>query len=393
MKQVIFILIVFLWSCTKDSKQHNKCNNKILINTSSKTINFNTIFEGYDIIQIKGKVLGRIKKLYEKNNKLYFYTNSGNKRVHLFDLKSKKLKSFTEKGRGPHQINSIRDFYYYNDNLYVLDFLKKELHEYSEEGRLNKIIKLPCFCDNVYHLNPSCLILHKKMTYYDKKEFKLNLFSIKNNKFEKHYMPLNGIEEERDFAQLTTLYSVNDTVCFTQAFSDTIYNIFQEKIEPRYILDFGGKQLPYKMYNDINIDLRQFGLNCKKSNLIWDINCVLESNKNLFFVFRYGSKIFANIYYKNKKKCLTFCSFNDNVFSSLSNLELSEEFFPIYLTDNSLYFIVEPYYLIQAMENMRINNYKEWLELKSIKHPFFKLVNTMKLEDNPIVLKYNFAKS
>jgi hypothetical protein len=311
MKHIIFsLLVIFLWSCTKDAKQYNNPSNKIFIEINNETINLSSIFEGFEIIQIEGKVIGRIKKLYENNNKLFFYTNSGNNRVHSFDLKSKNLKSFTEKGRGPNQITSIRDFYYNNNNLYVLDFLKKELYEYTEEGDLSRIIKLPDYCDNIYHLDSSNLILCKKVPYSDKKEFKLNLFSIKKNKVEKRYLQLKKIEEERDFAQLTTLYSINDTVCFTQAFSDTIYNIFRDKIEPRYILDFGDKHLPYQMYNDVNIDLRQFGLNCKKSEYIWDINCVLESNKYLFFVFRYGSKIFSNIYLKEKNYCVTFSSFN-----------------------------------------------------------------------------------
>jgi hypothetical protein len=89
---------------------------------------------------------------------------------------------------------------------------------------------------------------------------------------------------------------------------------------------------------------------------------------------------------------VTFSYFNDDVFSFFDNIKISEAFFPIYLTDDALYFLVEPYYLIQTIENKKNSRDKEWLKIRNAKQPFFNLINSLRLEDNPILIKYNFTK-
>lgn len=393
-------LVICVLSCTNINEKKiedvtQKTGDKtqrIYIKFNSDKIKLSEFFKKVELIKLNGAFVGSIKKLQIVNNNIIFLTGSGNRRVHIYDIETNKMSSIAEMGNGPTQFTSIRDMYTFNSSIYILDFYKRDLFEYKLNGDFKEIMTLPDYCDNIYHLNDSSITLFKKVTYSSDEEYKINSYSIEKNKFNlrNKSLRIRDIEDERDFAQLSTLYSINDTICLTQAFSDTIYNIYVDHISPRYIFDFGQKTLPYDLYYNEKLGLGEFVSKCKESGRVWNINCVMESNDRLFFVYRYYDKIYANIYNKNDNKNKTFRLFDDDIFLQISSMEMTEGFKPIFLDDTALYFLVEPYYLKDKLNSLESNNYLDSSLIKKGNHPFYELANDVNLEDNPILLKYIF---
>ncbi|MFO7969082.1 MAG: hypothetical protein R6U15_03080 [Candidatus Izemoplasmatales bacterium] len=85
--------------------------NKINVDVDSDFSEFSQLFENYDIIQLTDGIYGKIKKVCQKNDKLVFQTYSGDRRVHILDLKLNVITSVAEKGKGPNQFISIEDIY------------------------------------------------------------------------------------------------------------------------------------------------------------------------------------------------------------------------------------------------------------------------------------------
>lgn len=389
---LIVILSTFL-SCTRHkSETFSTPVEEINISVNNNNVNFSDFFNGYKIIQIKDKLLGRIEMLYEVDNKIIFKSSSGNHRVHIYDLKSEKSISIAEKGKGPGQLTSVTDMYVYNKNIYVLDAMKKNLYEYSLAGKLNKIIKMPDYCDNIFPIDSSAYVLYKQVPYYPKKEeYKVNIYSSsEKNKLINQFIPAKAVELHRGFGQPTTLYPVNDTVRLTQAFSDIIYDIFPDRIQARFKMNFGKYELPIDKYFNEKLDLTEFVDYCKESDNIWYISYVLENSENLFFLFKHSNNLYSNIYNKICKKCFTFTSMNDDLFLLKNNLAISEEFIPVSISENFLYFLIEPYFLIEEIESKKKNNIEEWKKLRESNHPLFKLANELKIDDNSLIIKYQF---
>lgn len=394
MKRFLYFAIVILivFSCNISEKKLSITPGEtISVKLVNNTIHFSSLFDNCKVIYIGNILIGNIKKLYVQQDKMIFLTASGKKRVHIYDTVTKNITSIAEKGRGPKQIASFRDFYVINDSIYILDFIKKRLKIFSLSGNLIEDILIPDYCDGFYPLKKNQFILYKKVPYQDYEEFKINILQKNGQSFEtkNQFIPVKEFEAERDFRQLTTFYKLNDTSCYTHAFSNTIYNVYPNKIIPRYILDFNNKLIPKDIYNDEHLNLREFGLKCKFSDFVWNINCVLESNSKLSFTFWYKEKVYLNVYDKNSQEISTFNLFHDDIFSSFRNCEISEQFKPIYITDDAFYFLVEPFYLLDRLRDIKENNPDHWLTIQNT--TFYKnIINKLQPTGNPLIIKYYF---
>ncbi|MFV0267534.1 MAG: 6-bladed beta-propeller [Draconibacterium sp.] len=401
--RAIFVCILLVYgisSCTNvnkkkvetDSQKAAKAANRINVAINSDEIDFSEFFTKAEAIKFEAGFVGSVKKLQIVKDKIILLSGSGTKRVHIYDIGTNEMASIAEIGNGPYQFTSVRDIYTFDNSIYILDFNTKSLHEYQLNGDFKKIIPLPDYCDNAFHLNDSSLTLFKKVTYSGGKEYKINSYWAGKGGFKlrNKSLRISAIEDERDFAQLTTLYAINDTVCLAQAFSDTIYEIYIDYIAPRYILDFGAKSLPYEFYYDEKLDLREFVLQCKGSDNIWDVNCVMESNNTLFFTFRHSGGIYADIYDKSAGKNQTFKAFNDDVFLQMPEMEITEGFMPIFLDETALYFLVEPYYLREKLKHLESTDYAAPQLAAKEKRPLYRFADDVNPADNPLLLKYTF---
>jgi len=369
---VVFVLFLVFYSCSADKKEE-KIKEKIKIEKSfeNNVMNFDKYFDSFEKIQIKNEVLGKIWRILVKDEKIFILTKSGKNRVYIYDRNKDTLIKIGKLGKGPNEFVSIRDFYIFNNKINVLDFSKKRILKFDFNGKFVNLIEFPIYCDRVLQLDNNNYVLFKKVKYKNSSEYKVNLYSEEKNKIVNEYLDLENIDEMRDFTQNTTLYYYNDTIRLFQTFSDKIFDIFKDKIKVKYLFDFGKYSLPNEIYNDSKLDLFKFVSKCRASSFVWAKNTFFENERYSEFLFKYNNNNYLNLYDKYKDKSSSYQYFSDNLFSNIQKGSFSLGFRPVFMNNNSFYFIIEPYYLIK----------------QTSKH-----VKNVSINDNPIIVKYNFKK-
>lgn len=86
-------------------------------------------------------------------------------------------------------------------------------------------------------------------------------------------------------------YRFNKQTFFAEQFNDTLYSIDSNQLTPRYLLSLGKYSAPYEKQNSMDFASRQAGN-------YFLFNSIFESQKYLFYTFRYQSQVITGIYDK-----------------------------------------------------------------------------------------------
>lgn len=89
-------------------------------------------------------------------------------------------------------------------------------------------------------------------------------------------------------------YWFNRNLYFKETFIDTIYQVTEEKLIPKYCFNKGCRGLDYSMKG--TLDLRN------KQNYFF-ISNIYETGNYLFFNVEYGLKVYSGIYFKTEDNC------------------------------------------------------------------------------------------
>lgn len=94
-------------------------------------------------------------------------------------------------------------------------------------------------------------------------------------------------------------YWVNQNLYFKETFIDTIYQITEEKLIPKYCFDEGYRGLNYSMKG--TLDFRN------KQNFFF-ISNIYETEKYLLFIIDYRLKVYSGVFFKNENSCkISYC--------------------------------------------------------------------------------------
>ncbi len=377
MKKVIIISIIFLLtSCGKNSGRQNNNSTTITIDIDKPSLN-SKIFNNLEMIKIQGGPVGKIRKLYPINDDYVFSVASGKDRAYLFKPSNDSLIPLIAKGDGPEEVVDVTSLYVDALNhINIQDMIRKKLYIIDATSLSKEEVVLPDFFDEITSLNSSTFVGYKKVPY-NEKDYKITTFQKDDNgNFKTIFenFTISNHLEERDFAQQKAIYNYKDSIRFTQPFSDTIYTINSNTVSAKYIIDFLDKELPYKLYNNKNLDLMQFVQKLRKNNYIWNISSVLENKAYVFLSYRYGAEPdpYFSIYNKLTTQTTTFKNLNLQDMIAIKPSGFNEDFYPVHMDDDAFYVIAEPYFLIEN----NITSYKE---------------HSISYEDNPFILKLSFA--
>ena len=132
MKFIIYsIIILFLIFNTACSKRDNRISNNVIVKLQD-SIKLNNFF----ISKKKAEVFVRNKYLYFSNQEL--------NQINSLNIKTKKITTFGNKGKGPGEFNSITSIYYdnKNDNICIYDAQLRRITYFDKNNKLIKIEKI-----------------------------------------------------------------------------------------------------------------------------------------------------------------------------------------------------------------------------------------------------------
>ena len=175
---------------------------------------------------------------------------------------------------------------------------------------------------------------------------------------------------------------------YIDMFCDTLYQIVDFKLHPRYVFKTKGHTLPYEVqggegrYGDLLAPLKGKELEDMWKNYFL-IDKILEDAKYLYFTFDYNTKRYPSIYNKNEGVL--------QIMPPISiPLPSRNRIFPLYGFDNDLDGGLPfwPKQMISEKEMMCVYTAEELLELDRSKITDEKLknvLNSIEIESNPVV--------
>ena len=179
------------------------------------------------------------------------------------------------------------------------------------------------------------------------------------------------------------LHVFQDSLYYKDIFCDTLYNITDFTLQPRYIFDTGGLAVPYEIQTEGQYDDRR-GDNLWEKYFI--IHKIKESSKHLYFTIEHRQQIFPAIYNKSHNKLQIMNPvamytpsqwrnmIGDLKYGFENDLDGGLPFWPQQMVSDNEMMCVYTAAELLAMDASKVTDPK----LK-------KLLNSLKEDDNPVV--------
>lgn len=391
----LVLVCVLSLSCKQENKFDTSC---LLINsefTGKDCAKLSDFVESIEIIPLETNqecLIENIGKIV-KHKDFYYIASASNvlNKILVFDKNGRFVYGLDKRGLGPHEYIDIGDFdvidndrivivSHSNPGIYVYDMVKDScvLHK-SIDINPNSIIAK----DSSFYVMNSGSVFHEETNdlifRYDKQANLIESFFCVNN---------STLDVISNIKPLVSLSSYRKDLYFNYPYCDTIYSINDAKAVPAYSLDFGNKALSVEALTEAG-DMQRIEKiiqNNKGINLL--IYYAINSPYSLFTFMDYQYRGYILIYKSNIYKSIIANEIVDDLYFKGNKIILKPWKLPKLLTDNTIYYHIEPADLIgyYTKYKKRLSN-KEWT-IFSKSHPkLVSVVNNLSEDDNPILLK------
>ncbi|MCM1532940.1 MAG: 6-bladed beta-propeller, partial [Ruminococcus flavefaciens] len=284
MKKIITIMVTSaLFACSANTTDTTVPTTKIIVDTGDKYPAADTEFFSHtDIVPLEtndSSLLADISKIMFEDDFMAIADYRGNQ-ICLFDYEGRHIRTIRHIGRGPKEYISLSEatldrenkrFIIFDDKTYKLKF-------YTYDGTWAG--------DKEYKL-----LVHN-MTVADGKLYLLNSPSMNNKKYVTE-LPLNEDSQPVPLFNFTrpqncSLYpsgsrisNCGRNVLLSQRFDYTIYEIADDKVLPKYTVDFGAADCR-SIVDELEDEKLEDAL-IKNRNLVYGITDMMETDKLLIF--------------------------------------------------------------------------------------------------------------
>jgi len=396
---VMFCALLF--SCQNKKDQVFNVSDHILSNINIKpsntTIEFSDYFSGYNIYEIdNSEIITDISNVFKINDELLFRCHSIDYGIYKLNTIDNIITKTGKKGKGPSEYISIKHLDCFNNMFGILDFRNKRIshYDFASTSKINDS-QLQSAYESFAYIDDNHIALYKDLLQIDdgRDEFKITIIDLRDIDPAKSFIKIDPVLcWERTKSKAGNFCHFYDTLIYSDIFSDTVYTVFKDKIQARYIFDLNNYKIPDNIFYDHNLNLSEFLDLCVNSNYIWGINNFHESNNFIFFNFIYTNHLYYAFYNKKDKTVKTGYNIHDNLlfsgavplFSNFTGIEA------VGGNEKSLFFSVEPYFVIEKINEIKGNlTADEWLRLNA-NNDLLSLYKKAELSSNPIIIEYEF---
>ncbi|MDD3323186.1 MAG: 6-bladed beta-propeller [Paludibacter sp.] len=378
LQTLIFLGLVFLMiSCAKNSNNKQVGGAmKVIDLDRNDQISIKDYFNEIEIIPLETNLnsllpflIGETDKVIKSNDKFYFL-NRKEDVIIIFDFHGKFTKRINWKGKGPNEYLSINDFIInrFNGNIEILSPENNSIFVYDSTGNtFIEKIRLPSempivhlfqiVTSDTYILyslaaNAELFFYSKQTKQTIKTEYNLPKWFHRNTPFAP--------------SSRNPFYIYNDSLFFQQIYNGDVYNIDtnDQKLNLRYSWDFGEynfniAEIPTDKSLEYYLNLNN------KYALLFQVYC--ENSKYYFTRFKFKNRYKHLIYNKLTNEYKLFDKFSEGF-----------QCVPQWIDDNAIYTFISPEYL-KFVINQEVLNEKNKI-----------IFNSIREEDNPIIIKYTF---
>ena len=393
-KYYLFILIALcLFSCGRKSHQDSKLETISINGNIRQALNLSSFVDTIEFIPLETNdenLIGDVERIIYRNGKYYIRTTQGmlHGKLSVFDKTGKYLWGLNRIGNGPGEYPELKEFAITeNGNITASSYRK--IINYDSTGVFLSENKTDFLgFEFVYTGNNNYFFLNRYTIEYGNKLFSVmdNRGIIKKRLFKMSKLEANKSALVHDWRDLSLFKS---TLYFMYPYGDTIYAIDnKENIKQLYFINFGDKKIPADLF-DVNDDVLSSKKKLSKLEDYMHATAIGYADKYIY-IGSYNKVFqgFITLYSKMNKHTLTAHKIIDDMFLKGNVIALKEKRLPHNMDGNDILWPLDPEYLI--------NGYKHYISYLSEagreefrkKHPgLVKICNTLKEDDNPVILR------
>ena len=393
-KAAILIFAIFL-SCESSNQRSISSQNvetiQVDLDSSQSSLNMSEFFSElnyYEIKSLPGESVGRIRKVMVQDDFIGFY-DEARQCVWINRIEGEFVEKVSiPRGRGPGEIERLSDVIFTeNDQVHALGAFK--IVVYDLEGNLLNEIKLDFFIYKfVYEPTAERYIgyaANSLNTQLNNNHSGKNLIIFDTNgEIIDSKIPIPKGRDHMKFMISNRFPEYKNETLFFPHLSDTVYNVSENKIVPKYALDFNENSISQEVFNKReNYSLvPQEWVDFNESELINNDFVMFhfffnEVESFLHFRVGTGENVYNIIYDKN----------NDVAHVGPEKLtnDIDNGFVPFFYEtdDNRMYSVIESNELLRHMNQVYENNYETYTDPKMSE--LRDLVQTLSDNSNPIL--------
>lgn len=243
MKKYFVLIIVISLCCCKNRTAIHEPDIKVLKIEIDKYIKDLDVSQFYNASFIpleltKDSQIGKIDKVIINDEMIFVLDNSVAKKLFVFDLKGKFIRTIGGFGQAQGEYILLSDFEIYKDKIYLSSRQNNKMLIFDIDGKHLKDVKFSGFIGLNFHVLDGGFLVNatdgsnKAATFY-------------NNKGKKQKIITNPEVDFMRYLNFKTFFKYKDGSYMYFAKNDTIYRILDKKLIASLILNFGEKSIPY----------------------------------------------------------------------------------------------------------------------------------------------------
>lgn len=268
----------------------------IQLNLSNDVFLASTIFDLDSLVYLDPTVvIGEIDKIIYFEENFYILDQFKAETVYCFSKNGKLLSTISNKGRGPREYLGLYDMTIDEWNRELLLYDGTKVLFYDLNGNFKRQRRIDLFGKNVSVIDSSgTLVFNQGNTLYNN-DLSFNIIAVDNNNvIQAKLRSFNETDSRIDLRPWFYLSQYNKKTYYIEAYNDTIYQINNKTVFPKYIMDYGKFSTPIERREKIELG-KEIRNSEEMNNMITVIQndstiFVLNSNKNSFIYTFYDIK-------------------------------------------------------------------------------------------------------
>ena len=384
---IVIVYSVFFVRCKESTKEPYSSQIIKLNPAKTEQIRFSQLFSSAEVFTFNNYddvVYAKPSKIIVKNNLVYMLAS---RMILVWNLNGDLLLNISRKGNGPGEYIGINDFIV-EDNGYIIvnDNGGKKMIRYNDQGEYVNTIN--------HKLNSYNFTKIKDELYINagdlggaQSDYKIHVWDETKNIITNRFLKKGKESSYFGVLEYSNFSFFNDTLSYSQAFSNIIYQLTDNAAIPRLVIDFGNNNLPKGYAGEFN-DMFSFMESFMSSNYASYIDGYMEGNNYLFLSYSYqGKKPFLWLS-KEDHAVHHFDKFEDDFLFPGVIQNTGYQFFPIFMDENAFYFSIDAYRFMELYNSINIIEDQEW-ENKILLKSIYDQINE---ESNTLIIKYKIKQ-
>lgn len=305
--KILFLLIVFQ-NCTKNSKESIVLKIKL---DQAHRVPLSVVANKLDYLKLGNPSKGDlsfypITKLFFSNDRIYVFSREVGRfqpKLISFDKQGKFLNFLGGQIDGPYSFTGIVDANFQNEQIELIDYLKRKIFTYDSKLTLSDTMNLPDMFGYFVRLGENVILeTDNSPTSMSKKTFGFMLFQPKTGK-SKLYLDL--IENFRiGSSDIRFSFDPEKDLLYWRSCDPNIYEIDKNtgKLHIKYTLDYGKLWLNPKNFKEDTDILHAFNEN----EGVYNFSSVIETQNELYVFNNFKRKLYLIKYQKKSQKTEVF---------------------------------------------------------------------------------------